>query len=135
MSRERYNTKQKQVILEYLKSNSGKHIKAVQILEDLNSVGVNIGISTIYRYLDRLVLSGEVKRYILNGNEGACYEYGLKPDDVHSEYHLRCSEWGELFHFKSDRLNQISEDLNTENISINLDNTVFSGVCGSCNKK
>jgi len=135
MPRERYNTKQKQIILDYLSANSGKHIKVAQIFDDLNSDGINIGISTVYRCLDKLVLSGEVKRYILNGNDGACYQYGFEQDDVHSEYHLRCSECGELFHFKSDRLNQVSEDLNSEDISINLNNTVFSGVCKSCNKK
>ncbi len=135
MSRERYNTRQKQIILEYLIANSGKHIKALQIFEDLNKAGITIGISTIYRYLDKLVSSGEIKRYILNGNDGACYQYDSNQESLQSEYHLRCSKCGELFHFKCDRLSQISQDLNDEGISVNLSNTVFSGICKSCRKK
>lgn len=135
MPRKSYNTKQKQIILEYLMNNSGCHIKAADIHSDLAQKGINIGISTIYRYLDSLVNSGVLHKYILNGNDGACYQYDIGNEEEHMEYHLRCSECGELIHFTSDDLNRVSKELSNNGITVNLRNTVFSGVCESCKTK
>ena len=59
----KYNTKQRDLIISYLKTVPGKHVTAGEICEHFEGIGVNIGVSTVYRQLDRLVDEGAVKKF------------------------------------------------------------------------
>lgn len=133
MSRERYRTKQKDIILNYLKENEGKHVKVQDIYNGLKNSGNGIGVSTIYRYLDRLIEEGEIKKYLLDGNAAACYQYGTE-DMSEQEYHLRCVKCGGLFHFQSEDIDHLSNEMKNKGMSVNLKDTVFSGECNTCNE-
>lgn len=135
MSRERYQTKQKELIYEYLQTNKGKHIKVQDIINGLNEKGHSIGVSTVYRCLDDLVNKGLVQKYMLDGNAGACYQYGENANLHDAEYHLRCSNCGGLFHFHSEDISNLSKQMREKGINVNLENTVFSGECDTCKTK
>lgn len=134
MSRDTYQTKQKNRIFEYLKENEGRHIKVQDIYSELKKEGASIGMTTIYRYLDKLIEEGRIKKYLLDGNAAACYQFGKHEEESLHEYHLRCVKCGGLFHFQSEEIDSLSDNMKKKGLSLNLEDTVFSGECDSCNE-
>lgn len=134
MGRDTYRTKQKDRILNYLKENEGRHVRVQDIYDELKKSGIKIGISTIYRYLDKLIEEGTIKKYLLDGNAAACYQYGHQCDSDNHEYHLRCVKCGGLFHFQSEEIDSLSNNMRSKGLSVNLEDTVFSGECDTCSE-
>ena len=48
-----YNTRQRELILDYIKKNAKKHLTADDIADALKSE--NVGKTTVYRYLEKLL--------------------------------------------------------------------------------
>ena len=59
-----YSTKQKEILLDYLKSVENKHFTAGEVCEYFKGHG--IGQSTVYRRLDKLVEEGVIKKYTVD---------------------------------------------------------------------
>ncbi|MCR4657969.1 MAG: transcriptional repressor, partial [Lachnospiraceae bacterium] len=57
-SRSKYKTKQREILVEYLKSVAGEHITASDVCSYFKERGAAIGQSTVYRQLERLVDEG-----------------------------------------------------------------------------
>ena len=63
--RSKYKTKQREILLEYLKALSGEHITAGDVCEYCKAQGSSIGQSTVYRQLESLVDEGLINLMIL----------------------------------------------------------------------
>ena len=86
-----YNTKQKERISELFQQQGDRHVTAGEISLYLQEQGTPVGMATIYRYLDQLVSEGIIRRYVLDGKSGACYQYvGDHPDACREHFHLKC---------------------------------------------
>lgn len=70
-----YNTKQKESLVAFLIKNKDRHTNVREISSFLSNEGTPMGTATIYRQLDKLVEQGLVRKYILDGSAGACYQY------------------------------------------------------------
>lgn len=128
-----YKTKQKQIILEYIKSSKDKHITAAEIVAHLNSAGTSVGVTTVYRYLDKLVEIGYVRKYNLDKKTGACYQYIKDNEECVEHFHLKCVKCGELYHISCDFMQGIDEHV-LEHHGFRIDNTktVLYGKCKHC---
>ncbi|MBR2592866.1 MAG: transcriptional repressor, partial [Oscillospiraceae bacterium] len=73
--RSKYNTKQREILLGYLKTVQGEHITAADVCRYFRESGTPIGQSTIYRHLESLVDEGVINKYIIDGITPACFEY------------------------------------------------------------
>lgn len=136
MPRTTYQTKQKKAILDYLTQSSKQHVTIPQIAKHLKDVGVSVSIPTIYRCMDALVADGVVKKYVLDGNAGSCFQY--EDDSVGPEnlFHFRCCKCHELLHFQSKELQMLDAYFAKHaDAKIDLAQTVFYGTCESCVKK
>ena len=60
----KYNTKQREKILNYLKEAKGTHISADEIIKYFKEINEPIGKSTIYRYLNILVNEKKIQNTI-----------------------------------------------------------------------
>ncbi|MCR4893575.1 MAG: transcriptional repressor [Eubacteriales bacterium] len=134
-SRPKYNTKQKEILLGYFKSIPGIHVTAGEVFSCLRSRGESIGQATVYRQLESLVDEGMIRKYIINGNSPACYEYA-EPDD-HADggtcFHCKCEKCGKLIHLSCDELTMIQAHLASEhNFRLDPVRTVFYGLCEEC---
>jgi Fur family ferric uptake transcriptional regulator len=131
-----YKTKQKESILSYIKSLDGKHVTINQITDYFLENDMKIGISTVYRYLDKLVNDGAVRKYVIDGVSGACYQYVDEEDQLEEHFHFKCDECGGLIHFQCDELNNIQKHL-LKNHGFNLNSlkTMFYGKCDKCSNK
>lgn len=128
-----YITKQGEAILGYIVSLAGTHITVEQIASHFERLEGGIGLTTIYRHLDKLVQSGKVRKYIIDGVSSACYQY---VKETHPEqFHLKCDICGSLQQLECDTMKNLTGHILEEhNFQINATKTVFYGKCKSCYK-
>ncbi|NLT08919.1 MAG: transcriptional repressor [Ruminococcus sp.] len=128
-----YNTKQKEKLLDFLISNKDKHTNVQQISAFLTAEGTPVGTATIYRQLDKLVESGVVRKYTIDGKTGACYQYIDDTQDCKSHFHLKCVCCDRLFHITCDHLKDIDKHIHEHHgFRVDPSKTVFYGVCADC---
>lgn len=130
-----YRTKQKEVVLDYLKRLNGEHITAQDLCDCLTESGIKVGKATVYRQLERLVEEGLVYKYIVEAGTPACFEY--VPEDSHDHhevcFHCKCEKCGRLFHMHSDELEELTEELKANHrFAMDPRRTVFYGICDDC---
>ncbi len=133
--RGKYNTRQRDEIISYMKTIAGTHITVSEIVEHFSQSGKKIGATTVYRHLARLIDEGRVKKYTLGGSDASCYEYiengsrCCKPDC----YHLKCEKCGRLIHLDCRELSKIQTHiLDAHGFQLNMFRTVLYGVCKEC---
>ena len=92
MRKER-NTRQKEVIINFLKENENKHLS----ISDIKAVlGDEIGLTTIYRIINSLIDQGFITKIPLANTQGYCYQYNGESRKNCNHYHLMCEECGRL---------------------------------------
>ncbi len=125
-----YKTKQRELILEYLKNSDRPHVSAADIGARLREEG-SVGLATIYRQLEKMVEAGLVRKYNLDG--GACYQYVGGGEDCHEHFHLKCLGCGTLIHVDCDFLSELGPHI-LEHHGFLVDNsrTVMYGLCKRC---
>lgn len=133
-----YQTKQRDELLTYLESMSGKHITVNDVCEYFKTKGRSIGTTTVYRQLEKMVDQGIVTKYIIDAGSPACFEY-VGADSHHTEgscYHCKCEICGKLIHMHCDELPQIQQHIKEHHgFTINSMRTVFYGICENCAAK
>ncbi|MCR5546791.1 MAG: transcriptional repressor [Lachnospiraceae bacterium] len=137
-SRPKYKTKQRDILVEYLKSASGNHITASDVCDYFKEQGAPIGQSTVYRRLESLVDEGVINKYIIDGNSPACFEYvgECASDEAHICFHCKCEKCGKLIHLHCDEVEEMQAHLYKEHkFRMDPRRTVFYGLCEECSKK
>ena len=136
MSKVKYNTKQKRIILDCLISNRYKLMTCDEISDTLKQIGTPVGKATLYRFLDSLVLSGDVRKHSNVGDKCAAYQLIDKDLDCHSHMHLKCTECGKLIHLGCEFMNGVGEHI-SEHHQFKIDNskTIIYGLCSVCSEK
>ena len=129
-----YRTKQAEKILTYLQMMAGKHVTAKDILEYFSRPEDSIGIATIYRHLDKMVEQGAVKKYILDSNTAACFQFIVLEGQGSEHFHLKCEKCGKLIHFDCVEFAKMQEHLAKKHgFAVNSLKTVLYGLCNECN--
>lgn len=119
------NTKQRQIILDIVQ-NSCDHPSCEQIYRRALTFMPNISLGTVYRNLNQLVLSKQIRQVSV---AGAADRYDCK---THTHHHFICSQCGEIHDINdlgiSDSLNGLSKD----GYSISHLNLSVYGICPKC---
>ncbi len=127
-----YKTRHRDEIFAFLKENERSHITAGEIHACLRERGISIGMTTIYRQLDKLVEDGVVRKYVVDPTSGACYEYtgeGGESDLIH----CKCEKCGKLIHLHRLEVERaMSAVTGVGGFEMDVSRTIFYGVCGSC---
>ena len=131
-----YKTKQKELILDYLKSHGDKHVTIDDVFGYLRLEGHSVGRTTVYRYMERLTDTGTLRKYYIEEGMGACYQFIGNNNQCCSHFHLKCTKCGTLIHMECEYLNKINEHILQEHHFL-IDNTktVFYGLCKKCQNK
>lgn len=128
-----YRTKHKEELQKYLESTKGSHFSASDIYDHFKAIGHPMGKTTVYRQLEDLVSSGEVKKFIIDENTSACYEYAGSLCSHSDCIHMKCEKCNRLFHLEcSDVLELEKHILAHHNFRINRTRTVLYGLCSDC---
>ena len=136
-TRGNYKSKNHEVILQYMQTVPGKHLTIDEIHAELCALGHSIGVTTVYRQLNRMVDDGLLNKYTIDPNTPACYEYirVAKPEEMLNCYHLRCEVCGKLIHLQCEELAEFTEHLKSEHgFTLNPMRTVLYGICDDCSR-
>ena len=134
-SKSRYKTKQREMLLGYFETVPGKHVTAADICAYLRSRESSIGQSTVYRQLESLVDEGLIKKYIIDANSPACFEYVAPDSHACGDFcfHCKCEKCGKLIHLHCEELEEIQRHLSSEHhFRLDPTRTVFYGLCEQC---
>jgi Fur family ferric uptake transcriptional regulator len=130
---ESYRTKQREAITAFLKTSEGAHVTAAQIATHFGNTGAPIGVSTIYRQLNKLAESGKARRFVTDGISGGCYQYIDGNDDCHGHLHLKCEACGDLLHLGHETLDEIQRHIfDKHSFEMSALKTVVYGTCEHC---
>ena len=131
-----YQTRQREAILDYILSLEGAHVTAAQIAEHFAKEEVPIGRATIYRQLDLLMESGQLRKYTTDGVSGACYQQTEARENCREHFHLKCEDCGRLLHMECDDLQALQRHIFDQHaFEINALKTVLYGKCSACLQK
>ena len=75
MAKAKYTTVSHTMIMKYLVDNHDKLVTVNDIDTFLKKEGIEVNISTIYRFLNKLSDSGEVMKYIASKGEMSSFQY------------------------------------------------------------
>lgn len=134
-TRSKYKTKQRERLLRYFEEMAGVHVTAADVCEYMKKQDAPIGQSTVYRQLESMVDEGVIKKYIIDANSPACFEY-VDPES-HEEgevcFHCKCEKCGKLIHLHSEELEEVQGHILDEcHFKIDPTRTVFYGICDNC---
>ncbi len=135
----KYITKQMLELKAYMQSVEGEHVTVNDISRHFEDKGISVGITTIYRNLEKLVEQGMVAKYTIDGTTGACFEYVGGDEDIkkhidnNSCYHCKCEKCGKLIHLQCDEVEKLKKHmLEHHDFVLNPVRTVFYGICEEC---
>ncbi len=135
MERTTYNTKQKQIIYEFLLENKARLLTCDEIADGLKECGTPVGKATLYRFLDSLVSSSDARKISDDKKKCAAYQLLDKEMNCNSHMHLKCTECGELHHLGCEFMDSVGEHIFSHH-KFRIDNakTVIYGICGKCSE-
>ena len=127
------NTKQKEEVLNYLKTTESAHISVSDIQNVLQN---KVGLTTIYRILNELVETGTIIKKALENKQGFCYQYIDKKKTCNEHYHVICEECNDVLHCDPNSMKNICKDFEENyHFAIDKSKVVFYGQCQNCIEK
>lgn len=131
-----YKTKQQNFILKCLEKHKDENLSVDKIIEYLKKDGVSVGVSTVYRQLNKLCTEKKARKFGINENEGAVYRYIDKKRNCDSHFHLVCCKCNELIHLECDSIATVYRHIFSEHeFQVDTVKTVFYGVCKKCREE
>ena len=125
-----YSTKQRDLILNIIKSKK----EEFTIKDIYNDLKEEVGLTTIYRMIDKLVEEKIVNKTIGKDNN-TYYQYlGKCSHDNH--FYLKCEHCGKLEHIDCDCITDLwSHIFKEHNFKPSKENIIINGLCKKCNKE
>ena len=127
MKRDNYKTKQKDVIINEIK----KHNNEFTIKDIYNELD-GVGLTTIYRLIDKLVETGTVNKTI--GKDNITYYQYLEECSNDNHFFLKCESCGLMEHVDCDCIEDLSSHILKEHKFCLSDKIIINGLCPKCRK-
>ena len=125
-----YRTEQREIIKNLLIKNKEKFISAEEIMDYMKKNNQDVGLTTIYRFLNLLEKNNNVRIEIRNHTK--YYQYILNECCEH--FHLKCKNCGKTIHLDCKEFSEVSKHIKNEH-NFKLDyNTIIYGTCNKCSK-
>ena len=126
MSRlESYNTKQKDKIMNIIKSFNKEFT-----IKDIHNKLCDVGLTTIYRLVDKLVLDGKIKKTI---SKNVTYYQYLEDCNEENHFYLKCENCGSLLHIDCECIKELENHINKKhNFKLNKKQIIINGICKNC---
>ena len=122
-----YNTKQKDLILDKIKSKKSS-FTIKQLYDDLEG---SIGLTTIYRAITKLDDEGLLNKTI--GNDNTAYYQYLEKCLNKNHFFLKCEVCGNLEHVDCDCIETLTNHILKEHqFFLNNEHIIINGICKKC---
>lgn len=130
-----YNTFTRTKINEYLESRRDITVTVSDISEYLKSCGCEVNVTTIYRYIDKLITDKKVIKYVDEKGKKATFQYVGVDNHCDSHLHLKCVKCGKVEHLECEFMDKIAGHIDKEHgFEIQCRNSVIYGICEKCRK-
>ena len=124
---ENYNTHQKDLIISVIKN----YEKEFTIKDIHNELKDSVGLTTIYRLVDKLVSDGIINKSI--GSDNTTYYEYLGECSCHNHFYLKCEKCGEMIHIDCDCIESLSNHIVSEhNFLLDRGKIIIKGICKKC---
>ena len=131
-----YNTKTRQLILDYLINNRQHAVSASNILEHLEAQGASPNPTTVYRYLDKLAGEQRIMKYVADKGEKAVFQYVDAGRHCREHLHLKCVQCGRIYHLDCHFMDEVRAHLMAEHgFTLQCEGSVLYGLCRHCAQK
>lgn len=130
---QKYKTRQREIILSFLRENKDRCFSAKELLEGLKEGDTPLGETTVYRTLNLLSSSGAVKRFSQNDSKSATYQYATQNPACEHHLHLKCRNCDKLYHLECSQLTGLWSHLEEDHgFLVNQADTILYGTCNRC---
>ena len=127
--RNNYQTKQKDILLKEIRKK-----KEEFTIKELHEELSNIGLTTIYRFIDKLVEDKILVKRI--GDNNTTYYQYLEECDKDNHFFLKCNSCGTMIHVDCDYVEELSTHIKSHHkFNLNKDHIIMSGLCEKCSKE
>lgn len=124
-----YNTKQKDIILDLIKKNHHE-FTVKDIYENIKE---EVGLTTVYRLVDKLVDEGRVSKTI--GKDNQTYYQYLEECDNENHFYLKCDNCGSMMHIDCDCIKELSKHISEEHkFKLKEKSIIINGICKKCSR-
>lgn len=137
MSREGgYATRKRAEILTYLKDCKDKEVSVSDIQEYLQEKQMEVNVTTIYRYLEKLLEQGMIIKNVNSVNNKAVFQYIGGNEHCHEHLHLKCEKCGRIYHLDCEFMHSIARHIGDDHgFHLDCQHSVITGFCEQCYKK
>ena len=123
-----YMTRQQKAVLDSIAQQKNGCATAAELTELLHAQGQSVGMTTVYRQLERLTQQGRVHKIVTD--EGTHYQYCQAHGDC---FMLKCEKCGTIRHMDCSHLGELyAHILQEHHFTINPRRTLFYGLCDQC---
>lgn len=131
-----YATVSRKKILEFLQKNSERTVSVADIDAWLKRNESEVNVTTIYRYLDKLVREGTVLKYVAEKGNQTVYQYVERGHHCEEHLHLKCEKCGRILHLECAFMDEITEHILKEHgFILQCKNSMLYGRCEECRKQ
>lgn len=128
-----YQTKQKQLLLQFLTEHKGEQLSIEEIAGMMESA---MGKSTLYRLMNRLTEQGTVMRFRGNDQKAIRYQLVNRDKGCDGHFHAQCTSCGTLFHLHCDFMKDLGSHMGHHHqFQIDPAQTILYGTCDHCGKE
>lgn len=125
-----YMTRQQRAVLRCMETAQHGCATAAELAEQLHQQGQPVGLTTVYRQLEKLAAQGLVHKIVTD--EGAYYQY-CNCQEHRDCFLLKCECCGSISHLDCTHLGHLYSHLLTDHgFAINPRRTLFYGLCRNC---
>ena len=97
------------------------------------ALGHPIGTTTLYRQTDELVRAGLLRKYIVDENSAACFEYTGEQPTEEILVHCKCESCGKLLHIRCGQFEEMRRHISADHdFTVDARRTVLYGLCENC---
>ena len=122
-----YKTQQKDIILDIIKRQ--KHEFTIKDIHE--SIKDEVGLTTIYRLVDKLVEEKRLNKTISSDNT-TYYQY-LEECSKENHFYLKCDKCGTLIHVDCDCIEELTNHIHKDHKFIpSKENIIINGLCSKC---
>ena len=128
-----YNTSGKRRLLAFLAKNEHKEFSVQSLHEALLAEGIVVGKSSLYRLLEKLCETGEVRKFRATETDLSVFQYVGDAADCAKHLHLKCKTCGRLIHLHCDLAGELVSHISAEHgFRIDSKGSVLYGLCRAC---
>ncbi|MCI7098339.1 MAG: transcriptional repressor [Lachnospiraceae bacterium] len=131
-----YRTKNRDMMLAYMKENRDRTVYVNDIHQYMKEQGVNVNITTIYRFLDKLLEERRILKYTADKGECAGFQYVGEGNCCEEHLHVKCTACGKVIHLDCQFMDEIRHHLQEHHrFILQCSGSSLFGLCEECQKK